>query len=42
MLEAGTPIHVLRDLLGHSSVATTNVYLRRADLGALRAAVADR
>jgi len=28
LLEAGVPIHAVRDVLGHSSTSTTNTYLR--------------
>jgi site-specific recombinase XerD len=42
VLEAGAPLHVVRELLGHRNVATTSIYLRRVDLAALRLAVAER
>lgn len=42
VLEAGAPLHVVRELLGHSNIATTSIYLRRAGLGQLRDAVAHR
>jgi site-specific recombinase XerD len=29
MVRSGTPLYVVRDALGHSSVATTQVYLSR-------------
>ncbi len=34
LLESGVPMHIVRDALGHSSVHTTNTYLRgRSDAG---------
>ncbi len=27
MVEAGTPLHVVEDLLGHGSIKTTQIYL---------------
>ena len=29
MVRSGAPLYVVRDALGHASVATTNVYLSR-------------
>jgi len=33
----GTPVHIIRDLMGHSSISTTNVYLRSTSKEALEA-----
>lgn len=42
VLETCGDVRLVQEMLGHSSLATTTVYLRRADLGRLRAAMAGR
>ncbi len=37
LLESGTDLHVVRDLLGHSSVSVTSAYLDSADVNVSRA-----
>jgi site-specific recombinase XerD len=38
LVENGAPVLAVRDLLGHASVSTTEVYIRAANTGALRQA----
>lgn len=42
VLEACGDVRLVQEMLGHTSLATTTVYLRRAELGRLRAAMGGR